>query len=84
MTDSRTRLDRLVALRDHLEAVLRIDIPARDLATASREYRAVLAEIAELEPKKAAGDPVDEIAARRAARRPGATARTRRAKLSGE
>ena len=43
------------------------------------QMRGILAEIAELESKsEKAGDPVDEIAARRSARG-GATARTRRA-----
>ena len=65
----RTRLERLEALRDSLELTLHGDVGARDQATLSREYRAVMAEIATLEESKAkAGDPVDEIAARRAAR----------------
>ena len=64
-----TRLERLESLRDALELTLRGEIGARDMAAVSREYRAVMAEIATLEANKAkAGDPVDEIAARRAAR----------------
>ena len=64
-----TRLDRLKTLRDKLEESLRGDVGARDMAAVSREYRAVMAEIATLEASQAkVGDPVDEIAARRAAR----------------
>ena len=65
----RTRLDRLEELRDGLELTLAGDVGARDYATVSREYRATLAEIAAIEATVAkAGNPVDEITARRAAR----------------
>lgn len=63
------RRDRLATLRDQLADVLAEGIGARDFATVSREYRATLAELAALESADMkAGDPVDEIAARRAAR----------------
>lgn len=64
----KSRLDRLIALRNRLEQGLSGEVPVRDLAALSREYRATLAEIAELSPEKKASDPVDEIAKRRAAR----------------
>lgn len=77
-----SRLDRLTTLRTAIEATLAGDVPVRDFAALSREYRAVLAEIDELAPPQQKGDAVDEIAQRRNARRsaaPGAA----RAKRSG-
>ena len=63
------RRQRLEALRDSLRAIMDEGVGARDFATLSREYRATMAELATLEATDAkAGDPVDEIAARRAAR----------------
>jgi hypothetical protein len=66
-----SRLERLTTLRASIEATLAGDVPVRDFAALSREYRAVLAEIAELAPPEQKGDAVDEIAQRRAARRAG-------------
>lgn len=64
-----TRRERLEELRDQLAEVLAEGVGARDFAAVSREYRAVLAEIEVLESGELrAGDPVDEIASRRAAR----------------
>ena len=63
------RRQRLEALRDSLRAVMDDGVGARDFAALSREYRATMAELATLEATDAkVGDPVDEIAARRAAR----------------
>lgn len=78
----RTRIDRLIALRDSQEAALAGGVPAREFAALSREYRATLAEIAELDPPKAEGDGIDEIAQRRTARRAGAAKGPSRAKRS--
>lgn len=46
----------------------------RDLPSLIREYRAVLLEIDALTPSAKGGDPVDEIAKRRAARGAGTAA----------
>lgn len=63
------RLARLVALRNAQAALLGSgEVPAREFSALSREYRATLAEISDLTPKEKAGDPVDEITARRARR----------------
>lgn len=73
LTESAAAGDRLQALRD-LRDLLAVQIVAcdslRDLAALSGRFQAVLDQIAELEPKKAEGDGIDEIARRRAARRP--------------
>lgn len=76
-----TRLERLEALRDDL-LVWMTEAPADRRAALVAQYRGTLAEIAELEPKKAVGDGVDEIAARRAARRSGAAKGSGRASVS--
>lgn len=70
-----SRLERLEALRDSLEAALGSDIGARDLASVSREYRAVLADIEAIPAK--GGSPADEIAERRARRRAAASGAAR-------
>lgn len=83
--DSPTRLERLRRLRSVAEAALATELPAREIAAISKEYRALLAEIEKLEAsEEKAGDPVDEIAARRAARRATSSARSGNAKLAGE
>ena len=74
MTD---RLDRLGTVRDQLAAAMAGDVPVRDRAAVSREYRAVLAEIDELAPPTQKGDAVDEIAQRRNARRSAAPGKAR-------
>ncbi len=63
-----TDLARLTALRDRLEAVLADPTTSpRDLASVSREYRMVLAQLAERPPAHESS-ALDEIAARRAQR----------------
>lgn len=64
------RLDDLVKLREDLLGWLEA-APADRKAALVAQFRATLAEIDELEPKEAAGDGIDEIAKRRAARRSG-------------
>ena len=86
LSESAASGDRLQALRD-LRDLLARQIEAceslRDLAALSGRLQAVLAEIAELEPKKAEGDGIDEIARRRAARRAGSAKGAGRSKRSG-
>jgi hypothetical protein len=84
LSESAESGDRLATLRD-LRDLLARQIESceslRDLASLSGRLQAVLDQIAELEPKKAEGDGIDEIANRRAARRTGAAkspARTKR------
>lgn len=77
-----SRLDDLVSLRADLLDWMD-EAPADRKAALVAQYRATLAEIDELSPKESAGDAIDEIAARRAARRGGASARAGRAKRSG-
>lgn len=62
------RLDDLIKLRTDLLDWLD-EAPADRKAALVGQYRATLAEIDELSPKEVAGDSIDEIAARRAARR---------------
>lgn len=76
------RLEALCDLRDLLARQIQACDSLRDLASLSGRFQSVLAEIAELEPKKAEGDGVDEIAARRAARRTSAGKGSSRAKRS--
>ena len=68
-TRSNDRVRSLVALRDTLAGAIDTCDSLRDLATLARQLAEVLAQIDELTPEQAkAGDPIDEIAARRAAR----------------
>jgi hypothetical protein len=69
--DTTDRLTRLTALRSAQEAAISAGPPLREFTALSAEYRRTLAEIDELTPKEAVGDSIDEIAARRAARRSG-------------
>lgn len=62
------RLTSLRALQADLEAWMQ-EAPVDRKAALVAQYRAALQEIAELEPKKAEGDGIDEIARRRASRR---------------
>lgn len=78
-----TRLDRLNTLRDTLSASIAECESMRDLASLSREYRAVMAEIEQLRPAEKKGDAVDEIAQRRAARRSSAAPSPARTKRPG-
>lgn len=86
LSESAASGDRLQTLRD-LRDLLALQIQAceslRDLAALSGRLQAVLAEIAQLEPKKAEGDGIDEIARRRSARRAGTSAGSGRAKRQG-
>ena len=76
------RLDDLEKLREDLILWLE-DAPVDRKAALVAQYRATLAEIAELSPKEQVGDGIDEIAARRSARRAGSGAVADRPKRSG-
>ena len=70
----KSRVDNLRELRDLLWESLK-DVPANQRAPLAKQYRDTMAEIAELsgaQKKQVAGkkvDPLDELAARRSARR---------------
>lgn len=85
LSESAESGDRLATLRD-LRDLLARQIEAceslRDLAALSGRLQAVLDQIAELEPKKAEGDGIDEIAQRRSARRASPAKSSGRAKRS--
>lgn len=72
------RLKALQDLRDILAKEIVLCESSRDLAALSARFQSVLSEIALLDTTESAGDPIDEIAARRSARG-GSTARKRRA-----
>ena len=76
------RLDDLNALREQL-LVWMDDAPVDRKAALVAQFRATLAEISELAPKEETGDSIDEIAARRAARRTRPAPRANRSKRSG-
>lgn len=76
------RLDDLVQLREQLLSWMN-DAPADRKAALVGQFRATLAEIDELSPKEETGDAIDEIAARRDARRARPAARPNRSKRSG-
>lgn len=86
LSESAESGDRLATLRDLRDLIAR-QIEAcdslRDLASLSGRLQAVLDQIAELEPKKAEGDGIDEIARRRAARRSSSPSTSGRAKRPG-
>ena len=66
--DHRDDLTRLEALRERLEGVLSDpDTSPRDLASLSREYRLLVAQLAEMSPS-GRHSALDEIAARRSRR----------------
>lgn len=75
------RLEDLTQLRAQLLDWMN-EAPADRRAALVAQFRATLAEIDELSPKKETGDAIDEIAARRAARQGRSTARTSRSKRS--
>lgn len=77
-----SRLDDLVELRQNLLEWMH-EAPADRKAALVAQFRATLAEIDELKPKEAVGDGIDEITARRNARRAGAAKSPARAKRSG-
>jgi hypothetical protein len=65
----RSRADRLEALADALESAL-VEADTGVKAQLAAQYRATLNELDQLKPTEAkAGDPIDEVAARRARRR---------------
>jgi len=74
-----SRLEDLTAARDVMWASIQ-EAPADKRAPLMAQWRALEKDIADLagESEKKAGDPIDEVAARRSARG-GATARPRRA-----
>jgi putative heme iron utilization protein len=76
------RLDDLNVLREQLQAWLE-EAPVDRKAALVAQYRATIAEIAELAPEEAKGDGIDEIAARRSARRAGPAKGSGRSKRSG-
>lgn len=63
------QLQTLRDLRDLLASQIESCYSLRDLASLSGRLQAVMDQVAALEPKKAEGDGIDEIANRRAARR---------------
>ena len=73
------RLDDLTILREQLLGWMD-EAPADRKAALVAQFRATLAEIDELTPKEKGGDGIDEIAARRSARRAGPAKAEGRAK----
>ena len=76
------RLDDLVKLREDLLVWLDT-APVDRKAALVAQYRATLTELESLQPKEAQGDSIDEIAARRSARRARPAKAASRAKRSG-
>jgi hypothetical protein len=76
------RLDDLVKLRADLLEWMEA-APADRKAALVAQYRATLAEIDELTPKEVVGDGIDEIAARRGARRAGSAKAARSPRVTG-
>lgn len=77
-----SRLGDLTTLRDDLLTWMD-EAPVDKKAPLVAQYRATLAEIEKLTPKEKAGDSIDEIAARRAARRSGTAKGAGRSKRTG-
>ena len=77
------RLTRLRTQRDLLLVHIALCESDRDFVALSREYRDCMAQIADIEPKKAEGDGIDEIAQRRNARRSGTAKGSRNSKRTG-
>jgi hypothetical protein len=81
-----TRLDDLIELRDALRPQVLSEHTEHGLQGVSGlvgQYVKILAEIEELQPKESTGDGIDEIAARRSARRSSTAKSAGRAKRSG-
>ena len=81
-----SRLDDLIELREALRPQVLETHTEHGLQGVSGlvgQYVKVLEQIEELSPKESAGDGIDEIAKRRAARRAGAAEGKGRAKRSG-
>lgn len=78
-----SRLDDLIELRDALRPQV-LDVHSehglQGVSGLVGQYVKILAEIEELSPKESTGDGIDEIAARRAARRTSSTEGKGRAK----
>ena len=62
-----SRLDRLIELRDILDAAIAECDSKRDLAALSRQYRETLKEIEEIEGAEQNDDDISEILSERAA-----------------
>lgn len=78
-----SRLDDLIELRDALRPQVLSEHTEHGLQGVSGlvgQYVKILAEIEELQPKESTGDGIDEIAARRVARRSGSAEGKGRAK----
>lgn len=73
----------LEAVRDQIVADLEVCESMRDRAALYLRLADTLKTIDEIRPADSKGDVIDEIAARRAARRPSASARSSRAQNSG-
>lgn len=80
---SENYLDSLRAARDEIAADLQVCESMRDKAALYLRLSDVLAKIEDVKPQESKGDAVDEIAARRAARRAGPGAGSSRAERSG-
>jgi hypothetical protein len=80
---SGVRLKTLEQLRDYLASAIEGCDSLRDLSSLSGRLQSVLAEIDELTPKEQVGDGIDEIAARRSARRSGPATSSRSADIKG-
>lgn len=81
-----SRLDELIELRDALKPVVLAEHSEHGLQGLSGlvgQYRATLVEIEALQPKEPVGDGIDEIAARRTARRSSTAKRAGSARQSG-
>lgn len=73
----------LEAIRDAIAADLAVCESMRDRAALYLRLSDVMAKIEDARPRPARGDVIDEIAARRAARRSGAAQDSARAKRAG-
>lgn len=76
------QLKALHDLRDFLAIKIEECESLRDLSSLSGRFESVLNKIAELDPQKAEGDGIDEIAQKRAARRAGSSSSSVRADRS--
>lgn len=63
LQNSRNRLDRLVSLRDTLEAAIDTCESMRDLAALSRQYRETLKEIEEIDGTDSPDDEISRVLA---------------------
>lgn len=78
LAEKRSRLDRLIELRDKLEEAIADCESKRDLSALSRQYRETLKEIEEIEGTAGDNDEIGELLAERAADgKPGAVRKDR-------